>query len=409
MKVGGGHFWSAQSSRRADCPGGPFVKKFDAGQKRSLNILGCRGVPAAHGGFETFAARLAPYLVRHGWEVTVYCQYDVVPGGDFTVFSDDWQGVHRRHIPTSRSGPVGTMSFDLKATRDVLGRPGVDLVLGYNTAVFAALNRISGRKVVMNMDGIEWKRAKWSGLAKAWFYMNERAGLWLSQVAIADHPSIADHLRDTSGITSIVIPYGADLVTTADVALLAPLGVMPNRYFVSIARIEPENSILEIVEAFSRTSRGDARLMVLGKLDERNAYHRRVKAAASAEVIFPGSIYEADRLAAVRFHALGYMHGHQVGGTNPSLVEALGAGNPVIAHRNPFNLWTAGEGQLYFSSVDECEAQMERLLSDPSAAEAARVAARARFARDFEWEKVLGQYRALLEDVVDGKPVRDAY
>lgn len=385
------------------------MNKSAAAHHRSVNILGCRGVPAAHGGFETFAAHLAPYLVQHGWDVTVYCQDDVAPGSDLTVYSDDWQGVHRRHIPTSRSGPVGTISFDLKATRDVLSRPGVDLVLGYNTAVFAALNRIKGRKVVMNMDGIEWKRAKWSGLAKAWFYLNERAGSWLSQVAIADHPSIADHLRETSGITSIVIPYGADLITQADAALLAPLGVQPNRYFVSIARIEPENSILEIVEAFSRKPRGDARLMVLGKLAEGNTYHQRVKAAASAEVIFPGGIYEADRLGAVRFHALAYMHGHQVGGTNPSLVEALGAGNPVIAHRNRFNLWTAGEGQLYFDTVDECEAQMERLLADPSAAETARAAARARFGRDFEWEKVLGQYRALLEDVADGRSVREAY
>lgn len=378
------------------------------GSRRCVNILGCRGVPAAHGGFETFAARLAPYLVEHGWDVTVYCQDDVQPGADMAMHDDHWQGVHRRHIPIARSGPVGTISFDLKATRDVLSQPGVDLVLGYNTAVFAALNRIKRRKVVMNMDGIEWKRAKWSAVAKAWFYLNERAGSYLSQVAIADHPSIADHLRSASGIQSVVIPYGADLITGADSSLLEPLGVVPNRYFVSIARIEPENSILEIVEAFSLKPR-NARLVVLGKLEDGNAYHQKVKAAASAEVDFPGAIYDADRLAALRFYTLGYMHGHQVGGTNPSLVEALGAGNPVIAHNNRFNLWTAGEGQFYFSTVEECAGHMEHLLADPAAADAARAAARARYARDFEWEKVLGQYRMLLEDVADGAPVRDAY
>lgn len=387
---------------------GDTVTQSATNPRRSVNILGCRGVPAAHGGFETFAARLAPYLVQHGWDVTVYCQDDVEPGADMGFYDDEWQGVHRRHIPIARTGPVGTISFDLKATRDVLSRPGVDLVLGYNTAVFAALNRIKRRKVVMNMDGIEWKRAKWSAAAKAWFYLNERAGSYLSQVAIADHPSISDHLRSVSGIKSVVIPYGADLITGADASLLEPLGVTPNRYFVSIARIEPENSILEIVQAFSLKPR-NARLVVLGKLEDGNAYHQKVKAAASAEVDFPGAIYDADRLAALRFYTLAYMHGHQVGGTNPSLVEALGAGNPVIAHNNRFNLWTAGEGQFYFATVEECAAHMEHLLDHPAAADAARVAARARYARDFEWEKVLGQYRMLLEDVADGAPVKPAY
>ncbi|MCO5791490.1 MAG: DUF1972 domain-containing protein [Blastomonas sp.] len=387
---------------------GDTVTQSATNPRRSVNILGCRGVPAAHGGFETFAARLAPYLVQHGWDVTVYCQDDVQPGADMGFYDDEWQGVRRRHIPIARTGPVGTISFDLKATRDVLSRPGVDLVLGYNTAVFAALNRIKRRKVVMNMDGIEWKRAKWSAAAKAWFYLNERAGSYLSQVAIADHPSISDHLRSVSGIKSVVIPYGADLITGADAALLEPLGVTPNRYFVSIARIEPENSIFEIVQAFSLKPR-NARLVVLGKLEDSNPYHQKVKAAASTEVDFPGAIYDADRLAALRFYTLAYMHGHQVGGTNPSLVEALGAGNPVIAHNNRFNLWTAGEGQFYFATVEECAAHMEHLLDHPAAADAARVAARARYARDFEWEKVLGQYRMLLEDVADGAPVKPAY
>ncbi len=132
----------------------------------AVNILGCRGVPAAHGGFETFAARLAPYLVRHGWDVTVYCQEDVEPGASYAIHSDSWEGVHRRHVPVRRGGPAGTIEFDWRATADVQKRAGVDLVLGYNTAVFCARSRLGGRRQLINMDGIEWKRAKWSAVAK---------------------------------------------------------------------------------------------------------------------------------------------------------------------------------------------------------------------------------------------------
>ncbi|MEI9851626.1 MAG: hypothetical protein WDN24_13170 [Sphingomonas sp.] len=158
------------------------------------------------------------------------------------------------------------------------------------------------------------------------FWLNEQAGARLATVAIADHPEIANHLRGAGRSDAVMIPYGADLVTEADPALLSPYGIAPHRYFISIARIEPENSILEIVEAFSRRPRG-AQLMVLGRLEpETNPYHRQVRAAASGEVLFPGAIYEAAALAALRFHALAYMHGHQVGGTNPSLVESARRG-----------------------------------------------------------------------------------
>jgi len=337
--------------------------------------------------------------------VTVYCQDD--EGGERR--NDQWEGVTRRHIPVKLGGPAGTIEFDLKATFDTLNRPGIDLVLGYNTGIFALFNRLRGRKVLMNMDGIEWKRAKWSGLAKAWFYFNERAGARLAQVEIADHPEIAVHLHRRGKRDAIVIPYGADVVTEADASLLDRFRVQPNRYFISIARIEPENSILEVVRAFCTRSR-DAKLIVLGTLDPaNNAYHAEVQAAADANVIFPGGVYDQEALAALRLYALAYMHGHQVGGTNPSLVEALGAGNAVIAHDNRFNRWTAGDGQFFFTSVEECDAHMSRLLEDSEAVDHARAQARIRFARDFEWERVLGQYATLLEDVARGAPLRELY
>jgi len=160
----------------------------------------------------------------------------------------------------------------------------------------------------------------------------------------------------------VVIPYGADAIEQAPAAPVRALGLDPDGYFISIARIERENSILELVHGFSQRPRG-VNLVVLGNLDHRNTYHREVRAAASNEVVFPGAIYQRDNVAALRFHARAYLHGHQVGGTNPSLVEALGAGNAVIAHENRFNKWVAGEEQLYFSDRITLDSAFDTVLT----------------------------------------------
>src|SRR5207249_1956733 len=139
--------------------------------------------------------------------------------------------------------------------------------------------------------------------------------------------------------------------------------LVPGRYFVSISRIEPDNNILPLVNAFSRRPRG-ATLVVVGALDEAYPYHGSVKAAASGEVLFPGAIYDKTIVQALRFHARAYCHGHMVGGTNPSLVDSLWCGNAVLAHRNPFNLWTAGADQFFFADEAECDVMIDRILKE---------------------------------------------
>jgi glycosyltransferase involved in cell wall biosynthesis len=187
-----------------------------------------------------------------------------------------------------------------------------------------------------------------------------------------------------------MIPYGGNPVVAAPDAPALAMGLEPQRYFVSIARIEPDNNILTMVEAFSRRRR-NAKLVVLGKLDADNAYHRKVRAAANEEVVFPGAIYEAAIVEALRFHARAYVHGHIVGGTNPSLVEALAAGNAVIAHDNIYNRWTAGAAAVYFSDADGFERNVELYIAD-DAIVAPQAAARVRAAAQFDWSDVLEAY-----------------
>lgn len=361
--------------------------------KMHLIILGIRGVPAQHGGFETFAERLSLFLVGRGWKVTVYCQEEE---GE-AVWESEWNGISRIHVPVKRGGALGTVIFDWLAIRHSLKEGGIFLTLGYNTAVFNWVQRLQGKVNLINMDGIEWRRDKWGVIAKAWFWFNERAGCWLGNHLIADHPAIKEHLATRISAKKItMIPYGGDEVAAADPSFLKPYGVEPNGFSIVIARPEPENSFLEMVRAFSCKSRNH-KLVVLGNFEpERNVYHRKVMDAASDEVLFPGAIYELATVQALRFYSRFYLHGHRVGGTNPSLVEALGAGCAVIAHDNQFNRWVAGPDAAYFKDVDSCSKLFDRLLLDDIAVLRMKDASRKLFQERFTWENILREYEFLL-------------
>jgi glycosyltransferase involved in cell wall biosynthesis len=359
---------------------------------KTLRILGTRGIPANHGGFETFAQHLALYLVQRGWQVTVYCQEDQ---GDAT-YEDHWCGVRLVHIPVKQAGVLGTIVFDWLSTVHAGRKSGLVLTLGYNTALFCLWYRLKGLTNLINMDGIEWRRQKWGWAAKVWFYFNEWAGAWLGNHLVADHPAIESHLssRVQNGkITTIA--YGAPRIDDADADILARRGLAANDYVVLIARAEPENSILEVVRAWSRKPRG-LKLVVLGKYAPGHAYQAAVQQCASDEVLFLGAIYDSNVVAALRYFARFYIHGHQVGGTNPSLVEALGAGNAVLAHDNRFNRWVAGAGAQYFAGEQGCADLLDTVLHDPQQLAVLRQASRARHADAFTWERILHEYEQLL-------------
>ncbi len=369
---------------------------------KHLRILGTRGIPACHGGFETFAEYLAVYLTEAGWSVTVYCQDD----GGGSPYEDMWKGIRRVHIPIERKGAMGTVLFDWKSTLHACNETGLVLTLGYNTAVFTSLYRLNGITNLINMDGIEWRRQKWSLGAKLWLYMNEWAGAHLGHHLIADHPHIKSHLlRHVHEGKISTIAYGAPCIASANAEVLNEYGLRPNHYAIMIARPEPENSVLEIVRAWSKKKQGIP-LIVLGKYSTDIPLQREVLEAASEEVLFVGAIYDKEKLAALRHFARLYLHGHQVGGTNPSLVEALGAGNAIVAHDNKFNRWVAGDHARYFDSTDALAAVLEQTIHDQEEIGAMRAASSRRHHESFTWPRVLLAYEALLLSMLAPAPVR---
>ena len=360
---------------------------------KKLIVLGIRGIPAKHGGFETFAEYLCPYLITKGWKVTVYCQEE----GQGAIYSSEWKGIERIHIPVKSLGPLGTIIFDLRSVIHSLRFQGVFLTLGYNTALFNILHRAFRKVNVINMDGIEWKRQKWSFAGKIWFWLNERFGCWFGNHLIADHPKIKEHLATRVPHTKItMITYGGREILSSDESVLSDFGLISGQYAILIARAEPENSILEAIQAFSQEQR-NAKLVVLGNYTPgSNAYHASVIESASFEVQFVGAIYDVDKVSALRYYARFYIHGHQVGGTNPSLVEALGAGSAVLAHDNSFNRWVTKDAAVYFTDVQSASTEIKKLFLNDEYLKKLQNKARENFNNNFQWDKILLEYDQLL-------------
>jgi glycosyltransferase involved in cell wall biosynthesis len=368
-----------------------------------VRILGTHGVPAAYGGFETAAENVGLHLAEQGWRVVVYCQVD----GRRPTYEDTWHGLERVNISVDTPGWRGTSLFDLHSVRHASRFRDLCLVFGYNTAIFNVAQRLRGIPLIVNMDGIEWSRARWGPARQAILYVNERIAAVAGNHLIADHPHIETYLRSRAPARKIsMITYGAHEVLDAPTAPLVSLGVEPGRFLSLVCRPIPENSILELVRGFSARRR-DHRLLVVGPYQpDEDPYHREVMDAASEEVVFAGPVFEPDVLRSVRFHSAMYLHGHTVGGTNPSLVEAMGAGNPVLAHDNVYNRWTAGDGAAYFTTSTEVDEHLARILGSPDELGRMGRASRERYRAEFTWDRVAGEYQKLLAEFLPQDGVR---
>ena len=254
---------------------------------------------------------------------------------------------------------------------------------------------------------MEWTRRRWGVVKQAILLGGERFAGLLGDVIIADHPEIAVYLRRHFGKRRVAtIAYGAHPVDDAPDTPVRGLGLHPGQYATVICRPIPENSLVEIVSAWSRTERGMP-LVVLGNFDETDSYHRQVLDAAGDEVVFPGAIYDHDIVGALRFHSRLYLHGHTVGGTNPSLVEAMAASNAVVAHRNKYNTWVAGDGARYFDDVPSLADTLDVLIDDIDTLRTMQQRSRERFEAEFTWARIGGQYEDALRTAMArrAKPV----
>lgn len=353
-------------------------------------MLGTRGVPARYGGFETAVEEVGRRLVEAGHEVVVYCRN---PGQWLRVH----EGMRLVNLPAVRRRSLETLSHTALSTAHAVlrGRPDVAVVFNAGNAPLVPVLRAGGVPVAMHVDGIEWRRAKWHGLGARYYRWAEARAVRWANVVIADSQGICEHLRSSYGQESVFISYGAPLVDAGS-DRLGEVGLEPGGYHLAVARFEPENHLVEIV-AGRLASSAALPLVVVGGAPYAEAYESRVRALATAHdpVIFLGPVWDQALLDQLYAGAVSYLHGHSVGGTNPSLLRAMGAGTSVTAWDVVFNREVTDGLAWFVSSPDDVAVALAADETDSAANKERGEALRERAASAYSWDDVAAAYERL--------------
>ena len=312
-----------------------------------IGIIGTRGVPNHYGGFEKFAQILSQKLVSWGEEVWVYNSHD------HPYQHKTWQGVNIIHCydPEDKTGTIGQFLYDFLCIMDSRKR-NFDIILQLGYTSNSIYHRLLPKEsiVVTNMDGLEWKRTKYSKPVRRFLKYAETLAVKSSHHLVADSPGIQKFLAEEYNVESTFISYGAQIVDHAP--LPDNFAVEPGKYFLLIARMQADNHVEEIIKGVL-ASESQLPLLVVGHTN--NSYGRKLKKKYGdlPRITFTGGIFNEKTINGLRFHSACYFHGHSAGGTNPSLLEAMAASAVICAHDNHFNRAVLHEEALYFKNSDD--------------------------------------------------------
>ncbi len=315
-----------------------------------IAILGTRGIPNNYGGFEQCAEKLSERWVKKGHSVTVYSP------DDHNYKESEWNGIKIKHIfsKESKFGIFGTFFYDYLCLKDAV-KEDYDIVLnlGYvPSALFFRLKRKTKAKFITNMDGLEWKREKWNWILKKFIKFCEKKAVRFSDALVFDNNGIRDYYLSHFNIDGSVIEYGAEVFDNPDLEILKKYNVGKYRYFLAIARFEPENNLKTIIDGYLK-SKAHEPLLLIGNPGTKFGKSLLKDYGSNSSVRFLGAIYNQGELNTLRMFAKLYFHGHSVGGTNPSLLEAMACGSYIVAHDNVFNRSVLENNGLYFSDSQE--------------------------------------------------------
>lgn len=351
-----------------------------------IAILGIRGVPANYGGFETFAEQLGRRLVLRGHEVTVYGRHRSIRRG-----TRRYLGMRVVRLPAPRSKYFETVVHSLFAACHAL-TSRYDVVYVCNSANVPAviLLRLFGRRVVLNVDGLEWKRGKWSAIGQAYYRICAWTAAHLPVQIVTDARVIQRHYLESYGRGTDYFPYGTELDSVPDDGTLARLGLEEGRYVLYVSRLEPENNAHIVVEAYARV-RTDLPLAMVGDAPYASDYITALKSTTDPRVRFLGAIY-GTAYQILGSHATAYVQATEVGGTHPALVEAMGKGNAILANDVPEHRETLGDAGRYYCGPGELADQLQVLLDDSRLADELRERARERAREHYGWDAIADAY-----------------
>ena len=346
-------------------------------------------------GFETAFAEIAPRLAARGHAITIYCRSSAHSPARRVAHED---GVELVYMPSPGGKNFAAVTSTLLAVAHGLVRRRYDVWFFVNVGMghHCALARLSGKPVVMNVDGLDWTRAKWGPIARAYFRSAARSAVRFCTQLITDAEAMRQYYRQHFKRDSVMIAYGADIESSEQPELIAPLGVTPREYYLVVSRLVPENSVEELMEGFAR-SRTKRKLIVVGSANYDDAFHARLRsiAASDSRISMVGHVSDQRVLKELWCNCHAYLHGHSVGGTNPALLRAMGYGCAVIARDTVFNREVLEEAGVFFSDVASVTTRIAELDDAPEALRRLRELAKERIAAHYSWGGIADQYERL--------------
>ena len=347
--------------------------------KKRVFVLGTVGIPGCYGGFESLVENLTKYS-SESISYTVYCS-----SNSYEKKTEKYNNASLVYLPLDANG-VQSIFYDiLSMIRTLFYKPDTTLILGVSGCIFLPVYRLlSKSKIITNIDGLEWKRDKWGKVTKKFLKFSEALAVKYSDVVISDNQAIADYVQSEYNVNSSVIAYGGDHVLT-----VKNEKVKCQDYFLGLCRIEPENNVEMVLNAFSKT---DKKLKFIGNWDK-SEFGVRLKKEYSKysniEIIDP--VYNLDKLYDYRANCFVYIHGHSAGGTNPSLVEAMHFSKPIYAYDCNFNRYSTEDECSYFKSVEDLIVLLQSNYNLHKNAHAMKDIA----TRRYTWKIIAKQYEAL--------------
>jgi len=359
--------------------------------KLRIAILGTRGIPNYYGGFEHISEYVSEGLVKRGHSVTVYNSHN------HPYKADNWNGVEIRHCydPEYLIGTAGQFIYDLNCLLDARKRKfDAILIMGYTSSSVWGKLYPAKSTIITNMDGLEWKRSKYSPRVQQFLKYAEKLAVKYSQFYISDSLVIKSYLGEKYNINSKYIPYGADLFSEAEREQVDNGEALKEDYFLLMARMEPENNIETILEGFNNSS-SHRKFKVLGDTSNRFGKFITHKFKNDERIEFKGSIFDTGKVRALQNNSYLYFHGHSVGGTNPSLLEAMASEALIAAHNNPFNKSVLHSDAFYFSNAKEVRNIVETVQRKET--EKTMVSNNVyKIKYQFNWEKIIDQYEQFI-------------
>ncbi len=363
-----------------------------------IAIMGIRGIPANYGGFETFIEELAPRLVQRGHKVTVYGRSNVI-----NYQNKYYKGVKLVILPTISHKYFDTIVHTLLSiVHCSFCRYDVVFVLNAANSPFAFIPRLAGKKVILNVDGIERLRKKWNYIGKLYYRIGEYLATKLPHVIVSDAEVIRRYYLEIYKKESTMIPYGANIEKVDSRNILEKFNLEPNEYVLYVSRLEPENNAHIVIEAFGSVGTRK-KLVIVGDAPYSTRYKQQLKKIADGDsrIIFTGFIF-GEGYKELQCNAYCYIQATEVGGTHPALIEAMGFGECVIANGTPENIEVVGNAGIIYkkNNIKDLREKIEYLIRNPEIVRVYGEKARERVKANYSWDVVTDKYESLFLEMV---------